>query len=287
MKLTFPTQSKSHEETIRKIAEIATNAAKDKIAFVILFGSFARGDWIFDRYSEDNTIYTYASDYDFLVVTKEKTYKKNSRCEDKITKEVNEIFYSKYSHNPHFVIEPIDYVNSELEKGRYFFSDIKKEGILLYDSGEFKLSEPKFLSDEEIREIAREDYEHWFDKAEDFLNTFDLMFKNGKISTASFHLHQATEHFYNCALLVLTGYKPKSHNLCQLNKLSSAQSNQFLKIFPTATEEQKESFKLLNKAYIDARYNKHFKITKEQLEHLITKVEHLKKIVEELCKERI
>ncbi len=43
------------------------------------------------------------------------------------------------------VLESIKTVNSQLEKGHYFFSDIKKEGILLYDSGEFQLAEAKNL----------------------------------------------------------------------------------------------------------------------------------------------
>ncbi|MFU7500827.1 MAG: hypothetical protein ACJBCI_03960 [Candidatus Tisiphia sp.] len=32
------------------------------------------------------------------------------------------------------IFEPIKQVNSQLEKGQYFFCDIKKEGVLLYDS---------------------------------------------------------------------------------------------------------------------------------------------------------
>ena len=57
MKSTFPEKSKEHESRIREITEIIVNAAKDKIAFVILFGSFARGSWVRDRYSEDNAVY--------------------------------------------------------------------------------------------------------------------------------------------------------------------------------------------------------------------------------------
>ena len=59
----------------------------------------------------------------------------------------------RHIHDNQFVIEPIDYVNSELGKGQYFFSDIKKEGILLYNSGEFELVEPRILSQKEIRYI--------------------------------------------------------------------------------------------------------------------------------------
>jgi predicted nucleotidyltransferase/HEPN domain-containing protein len=287
MKTSFPEKSKDFEETIRSIAAKIIEISQDKIAFIILFGSFAKGSWVFDRYSEDNTVYTYASDYDFLVVTKERNVKKNGISDSDLEKKIGEIAYSKYGHNPHFVIEPIDYVNSELEKGRYFFSDIKKEGIMLYDSGEFKLADAKVLSEDEVREIAWEDYEHWFAGGLSFLDTtYDRMKKDDFVK-AAFQLHQATESFYNCTLLTLTGYKPKTHDLIELNKLCCAQSNDFLSIFPQATKDQQESFKLLNKSYIDARYNKHFTITKEQLEYLTKRVERLNSIVEKVCREKI
>jgi len=100
-------------------------------------------------------------------------------------------------------------------------------------------------------------------------------------------LHQATESFLNFTLLVLTNYKPKSHDLEDLLKKCNSRSNQFLSIFPTKNKEQEECFKLLKRAYIDARYTKDYKITKDQLEYLIKRVEELKRITNQICKDRI
>ncbi|MHC4745449.1 MAG: hypothetical protein ACYS8Z_26340, partial [Planctomycetota bacterium] len=36
------------------------------------------------------------------------------------------------------IYHSVGQVNYRLKEGRYFFTDIKKEGILLYDSGELK-----------------------------------------------------------------------------------------------------------------------------------------------------
>ncbi|MCX4080016.1 nucleotidyltransferase domain-containing protein [Rickettsia rhipicephali] len=44
--------------------------AKDKIALIILYGSYARGDWVKDMYTEDHITYSYTSDFDFLVEKK-------------------------------------------------------------------------------------------------------------------------------------------------------------------------------------------------------------------------
>ena len=53
------------------------------------------------------------------------------------------------------------------------------------------------------------------------------------------------------------------------------------------TEEQKKLFELLDYAYIGARYDMHYKITKEQLEQLSPRVKKLHAITERICKEKI
>jgi len=58
-------------------------------------------------------------------------------------------------------------------------------------------------------------------------------------------------------------------------------------IFPDETEEEKMLFRLLDHAYIDARYNRHYKITKEQLGQLATWVQKLHEVTEKICKEKI
>ena len=58
-------------------------------------------------------------------------------------------------------------------------------------------------------------------------------------------------------------------------------------VFPQNTDDEKECFDLLCRAYIEARYNKDYKITREQLEYLISRLEILKEMTERLCKEKI
>jgi predicted nucleotidyltransferase len=218
MKTIFPEKSQPFEEKIRQISDIIVNCGKDKIAFVILFGSFARGTWVFDRYSEGNILYQYSSDYDFLIITKTGKQAGGNSAFDlewAIDKELEaKNLINKYQgHNPHFVIESIDYINSELEKGKYFFSDIKKEGITLYNSDEFELTDPKELSDEEKRQIAGDDYNYWMTSSLGFLRDSKNTYQIQDYNKSAFYLHQATESLYNCTLLTLGGYKPKSHDL--------------------------------------------------------------------------
>lgn len=44
------------------------------------------------------------------------------------------------------IVHDIDFVNKMLREGQYFFTDIEKEGIVLYDSSNAQLAERKPLS---------------------------------------------------------------------------------------------------------------------------------------------
>jgi len=58
-------------------------------------------------------------------------------------------------------------------------------------------------------------------------------------------------------------------------------------ILPRETEGQKKLFELLDYAYIGARYDMHYKITKQQLEQLAPCVQKLHEVTERVCKEKI
>ena len=77
----------------------------------------------------------------------------------------------------------------------------------------------------------------------------ELNYGRSRTSFAAFQLHQAVERFYSTVLLVFTGYKGKRHNIEKLGRQASGYDTAFLKVFPRATKEQDERFKLLKKAY--------------------------------------
>ncbi|MGI4752332.1 MAG: HEPN domain-containing protein [Janthinobacterium lividum] len=112
-------------------------------------------------------------------------------------------------------------------------------------------------------------------------------FERGELNKSAFYLHQATESFYNTILLVFSNYKPKLHDIKKLGSKAENYSSELLQVFPIVTPEQKECFELLKKAYVDARYDKNYKITKKQLLYLIERIEKLKEITERICIARI
>ncbi|MCS3555951.1 MULTISPECIES: hypothetical protein [unclassified Sphingobacterium] len=109
--------------------------------------------------------------------------------------------------------------------GQYFFRDIIKEGIVLFDTGEFIFSESKSLSKEQEKEIAVGNFNKWIKSGSRFLKGTKLLYNNFikgdlPLNEVVFNLNQATEKFYGGLLLVYTGYKPKTHKLKVYRKYS-------------------------------------------------------------------
>ncbi|MCF8229228.1 MAG: HEPN domain-containing protein [Bacteroidales bacterium] len=186
----------------------------------------------------------------------------------------------------------IEYLNQEIEDGNYFFTDILKEGIRLHHSKRYTLSKPRNLTDEDRQRQARDYYEKWFKSAHIFFLDYQENFKRGEkdsdfYSKAAFELHQATERYYLTTLLVFTGYKPKTHDLEELDFRAGRLDARFKQVFPNKTEEEERLFGLLKKAYIDASYKMDYVIEQEELEYLAGRVELLREITEEVCRKRL
>ena len=185
------------------------------------------------------------------------------------------------------IVEDIEHLNKDLQCGNYFFADIKKEGVVLYDSGRHTLAEACPLEPAEYQRYAREDFEHWFPSACEFLDSYQFNFDRGSNSTAAFLLHQAAERFFDAVVLTFTRYKPKTHDIEKLDHQASDLHPEFFKVFPRATEQQKHCFDLLKNAYIDARYKRDYAITKEELEYLANRVRKLQELTKRICEEKI
>ncbi len=255
---------------------------------IILFGSYARGDWVEDL-DPETFLYRYQSDFDLIIITETprqaNKIEQNSKLTHKLAKTIHRTPIS-------LIAEDIQFVNRRLRKSQYFYIDILREGICLFDSCKFELAEPKEISALERKKLAVEDFGYWFGQAEIFMEDYLYNFKKGRtdnkyLSKAAFELHQTTERLYGTILLVFTRYKPRTHDLEKLCQRVGGIEPKFLSVFPRATEKEKECFKLLRKAYVDARYKPSFTVTKEQLEWLAERVNKLKELTEMLCKEKI
>lgn len=270
------------KEILSVVSTIRDNC--DDVEMIILFGSYARGDYkVKDDLSADRKS-GHVSDYDILVVTKHKETIENSGLWDGLTEKSNRL---KLSTHTRLIAHDIQELNIKLAEGQYFFSDVKKEGCKLFDSGNFKLAEARELLPEEKQRIARDYFDHWYKRAKGAYSIHEKSLEIDEDHWAAFHLHQVAESCFKAVMLVFTNYNPNEHWLAVLSKMVIKLDESFSNIFPLDTEEDKDRFSLLDYAYIGARYDPKYRISKNDIQLLAKSVRRLLEHTDKVCKQRI
>jgi predicted nucleotidyltransferase len=177
-----------------------------RILKVILYGSYARGGWV----DEPHTAKGYQSDFDLLVIVNQKELTDRvaywQRAEERL---IRELSVTKTLRTPdNFIVHSLQEVNDGLAHGRYFFMDIARDGIALYQCDDVELHKPKPKTPKQAAELAREYFDEWFPSAMKRFEGAQFYIAKGYSKDAAFDLHQATERLYHCVLLVLTFYTP-------------------------------------------------------------------------------
>lgn len=254
-----------------------------KLLKIILFGSYARGDWV------EDPVGRYFSDYDLLIVVDREDLTDVpefwARTEERL---LDELASGSNLRTPvSLIYHSLDDVNEKLRLGRYFFIDIVRDGIVLFEEPGFSFVKPQpLMADQALRE-TRDYYDQWFESAGKFKRAADFLRSDGAPRESVFNLHQATERLYHCLFLVRTLYSPKTHNLNQLRQLTEDVEPLLKEVWPRATKFERRCYELLREAYVKARYSRHYRISDEQLLWLSGRVELLQQIVRELCEQRI
>ena len=261
------------------------------VRMIILYGSYARGKYVIwdETYDERGVTTYYQSDLDILVIC-------DTRDANKAERHAREVIVPKYDTRmegkrhpapPNIIVETPVTINRAIRRKHYFFYEIIKDGILLYDNGTFHIGKPEKLPYREIKQYAEEEYEECFPLAEGFLRHGELAYEDGDYKLGSFLLHQACERFYKSFTLVYNGIRPKSHELKVLGAMVRSCSREFANVFPTHTFEDNKAFDKLCRAYVEARYNRLFTVSKEQYEYMLAQTEVLHEVTIRECAARM
>ncbi len=258
------------------------------VEMIVLFGSYAKNKYVdYDQRVEFGTPTYYMSDYDIAILTRKPIGAVESSLYEKIKDKFFENKNRPFHTHPQFVNYGIDDFNYALTKAHYFETEIKRDGVILYDSGTYKLARRRKLDYTEIRDRAQKYFDDKFGRALSFVRSAKHDINDGDNLMASFHLHQSVENFLRTIPMVFILYGHKSHDLSELMNAAKKHTTDIFKAFPRDTEEEKRLFDLLQRAYIESRYNPDFEITKEDIDALLPKIERLRDIVEKVCRERI
>lgn len=161
---------------------------RGRILKIILFGSFATGKWV------NNPAYGYVSDYDILVIVNQQElveeYKIWDLAEDRIGLRVRQPL--------NILVHTLEDVNNALIQGQYFFTDIKQQGIVLYDSDNRELAEAGNLTPQEYKAIAEKHFANWYSSSKTFYTHYQNAMDMPEYKSGAFLLHQSTEHCFAC-----------------------------------------------------------------------------------------
>ncbi|MEQ7874258.1 HEPN domain-containing protein [Sphingomonas sp. ASV193] len=292
--LAFLPLAKQHElafvvDTIRKGFAFAIERRTmpavrgGRLLKIILFGSYARGDWVADPVGR------YFSDYDLLLVVDREELTDVpeywAKTEEKL---LDELASGKHLRTPvSLIVHSLDDVNDKLRLGRYFFIDIVRDGIALFEEPGCPFVEPKALSPAEALRETEEYFDEWFESACRRFELANAALEKGYLKEAAFDFHQATERFYHCLFLVRTLYSPKTHNLNQLRRLAEELDPRLKTVWPRDTRDERRAYELLREAYVKARYSRQYRISGDQLAWLSERIGQLQSLVRDLCNERL
>jgi predicted nucleotidyltransferase/HEPN domain-containing protein len=254
-----------------------------RILKVILYGSYARGDWV------DDPVSGYKSDYDLLVVVNDERLTDVvdywATADDRLMREMT--ITQTLSAPVSFIVHSLKDVNKQLEQGRPFFTDIAAQGIALYEAEGFPFATPTRLAPDAARAEAQKHFDQWFKSAAGFARNASYAIEDDDKNLAAFLLHQAAERFYHSVMLVFTLYSPKSHKLSFLRGHAEEIAPELIEAWPRDDRFSRRCFELLRQAYVNARYSPHYKVSDEELTWLGERVAILQDLVRKVCELRL
>lgn len=255
-----------------------------KIQKIVLFGSYGRNDWV------DDAANGYQSDFDILVIVSHKDLTDIAEywyvAEDKIQRD------PAIARPVNIIVHTLGEVNQGLTRGEYFWVDIARDGVALYELPGVELATPKPLTAADAYEMASSYLAEWLPAVDRALKTASMQVSEGGNDfgwrkDAAFTLHQAAERAYTCFLLVRTHYVPRSHNLKFLRSLAEDKEPRLVESWPRATKLDRRRFELAKRAYVEARYSTSFEIGVDDLQAITNAVRHLRDTVEAVSREWI
>jgi len=255
-----------------------------RVLKIILFGSYARNDWV------DEPDNGYLSDFDLLVIV----------SHEKLT-DIADYWYvaeDKVQRDPavgrtvNIIVHTMAEVNQALTRGEYFWTDILRDGVVLYELPGHPFAQPQPMTAAEAHKTAQRHFEM---KMKDLELRIENARQNVVLSGegqhvrkwAAFLLHQATETAYACFLLTHTFYFPRSHNVKFLRSLAEDTDKRLTAAWPREQRADRRRFELLKRAYVEARYSDQYDVDAEDLALQFEAVVRLRDLVAAVSQERI
>ncbi len=255
---------------------------------IVLFGAHAHGA---ANGSPTNVLHgngVYTPDYELLVILDQCKLVRRLDLFQTVTQRFHADPKTSDGIELSFLTKSSAEINYRLRLGSAFYSDIKREGIVLHRAEDFRLARCRSIDPIQRQIAARRALRWWSRSASDSLFAFELFVDRRRYRRAAFELHQAAEFLYTGIVTVFTGHQSRSHNLRRLERRVANLDPAFFGLLGQTTGNGDcRLFGLLNAAYVQGRYNGAFRVTRRELDELATRARQLQRVTKRICQERI
>lgn len=283
MLATFPHLSKSQLGKLTDVTKQIIKALQpDKL---ICYGSHTSitQDWSVFSIGESFQQITYPTTYNLLMVPG----KEEAKADHELIQIAEQQAEALHCHVT-VVIQSAATLHQSLENGIRFINTVFAKGLLLYNNSAGLTTPTPTLPDMTVvKQAAEKQWQQNMEIAHRFLKSANSNLQEQWPEQAMFNLHQSVQHTCMALLRYFSGYKSTTHNLSRLLALLESFTCVFETVFPCITEEEKELFSLLNRAYSEARYKESYSVPVATVKILERRVQELIALAEALYNKQV
>ncbi len=175
---------------------------------------------------------------------------------------------------------PVRQFNTWLMNGHPFACRVYHTAPVYYDAGRVPLAIPNEYNPVDLQNGLTREFNRNAGLAIEFLSGAELFTIRKQFALAAFNLHQAAEQLYSGIILLTTGLRVQTHNLDKLYRYSMHLLKGLSDIFPRDSQQEKHLFTLLQKAYIESRYAKEYRIRPQEVDLLLGRVVRMVEVLQ-------
>lgn len=247
------------------VVQLSKKIAVDKIFLLGVTTADLPVNSIFHPYDHEEA---QASGYFLLVLT----LPSEKRCSDTVQDILEQ---TRFAERIHTLVYPSHLFHHWLGEGQPFAVKVAEQAPLLFNLSSTPVRPPLYFTDSDWLHRRTALIKQGYHRSEMFLAGAKIFVGKEEYNLAAFLLHQATEHACITFILQFTGLKTCTHNLDKLLRYTTLISNQVSDHFPRKTRQDRELFRLLQKAYVHSRYKSDYMLSPEQAALLLQRISQL------------
>jgi HEPN domain-containing protein len=181
-------------------------------------------------------------------------------------------------------VHKVNSVKTALKFGSRFWSNVVKNGNIVYQSQGLSLSPNQEVTEQDVKDTAKYNWERWGLQGKDFIKGALVYQRDQNYRLAAFLSHQAVESILKAMIQSVLGYKISSHNIGRMLEITLLFTDALYDLFELDTPEGEAAFLLLQNAYAEARYKDEFNPDENAISFTAGKVQSLYNVAEQVYK---